>query len=211
MALVYEFYVGNNFGFNGYIPMSDFQKDLTQFLVCNKLPDTIIYRILAVLIFPGVQVVLSYRIRCWLARHNLGIIEILWMRAEELIFPTAILRYYGVKIGSGLYVPHPIGIVIGGATIGRNFTISQNCSVGGRKPVGAYGVKPSDWYDKEHVVIGDWVFMGAGSCILGPVKIGNNIIIGANSVVTKDIPSSVMVAGAPARIIRRLKPYTGKD
>ncbi len=162
---------------------------------------------LALCIFPGAQLVMSYRIRSWLAKHHLGLIEVLWMRLEELIFPSAILRYYGVKIGPGLYIPHPLGILIGGATIGKNFTISQNCTVGDKKPTGAYNVKPSDWYDKDNVVIGDWVFMGAGSCVLGLIKIGNNVIIGANSVVTKNIPSKVMVAGIPARIIKKLKPF----
>ena len=105
--------------------MSNFISDLTRFLECNKLPNTAVYRILSVLIFPGVQFVLSYRIRCWLAKHHLGIIEIVWIRLEELIFPIAVLRSYGVKIGPGFYVPHPLGIVIGGATIGANFTISR--------------------------------------------------------------------------------------
>lgn len=190
---------------------NDFNKDLSRFLFCNKLPDKFSYRIIALLLLPGAQFVLSYRIRCWFARHHLGIIEIFWMRLEELIFPMAVLRYYGVKIGPGFYVPHPLGIVIGGATIGRNFTISQNCTIGGRKPVGAYNVQPSDWYVKDSITIGDWVFMGTGSCIFGPIKIGNNVIIAANSVVTKDIPSNAMVAGNPARIIKRLEPYNSRD
>ena len=53
--------------------------------------------------------------------------------------------------------------------------------------------------------------MGSGSCVLGPITIGNNVIIGANSVVTKNIPSNVLVAGSPARIVKKLKPYTIKE
>lgn len=186
---------------------ANLNQDLTRFLACNKLPNTFLYRIIALLVLPGAQFVFSYRIRCWFARHHLGIIEILWMRLEEIIFPTAVLRYYGVKIGPGFYVPHPLGIVIGGATIGKNFTISQNCTIGGRKPVGAYKVEPAGWYAKDTITIGDWVFMGTGSCVFGPIKIGDNVIIGANSIVTKNVPSNVMVAGIPARVIKKLEPY----
>ena len=187
--------------------MGNFKQDLDLFLECNKLKKNLVTKIILILCCNGVQAVLSYRIRCWFARHGLGILEIIILRIEEIIFGSSILRYYGVQIGPGLYMAHPFGIVIGGATIGKNFTIAQHCTIGGRKPIGAYGVEPYSWRNAERILIGDWVYMGAGSCILGPVNIGDNVIIGANSVVTKDVPSNVMVAGAPARIIKRLQPY----
>lgn len=187
--------------------MGNFSQDLDRFLDCNRIPKTFFNRILGVLSFPGVQAVLSYRIRCWFARHGLGILEIIMLRVEEIVFSSSILRYYGVQIGPGLYIPHPFGIVIGGATIGKNFTIAQNCTIGSKRPVGALGVEPMDWYSKERIIIGEWVFMGAGSCILGPVTVGDNVIIGANSVVVDDVPSNVMVAGVPAKVIKKLEPY----
>lgn len=105
-------------------------------------------------------------------------------------------------------MPHPFGIVIGGATIGKNFSIGQHCgAVGGKKAVGAWRVSPADWESEDRIEIGDWVFMGAGSCVLGPVRIGDNVIIGANSVVTTDVPSNVVVAGVPASIVKELDPY----
>ncbi|MCU0666110.1 MAG: hypothetical protein MUF05_03335 [Candidatus Omnitrophica bacterium] len=133
------------------------------------------------------------------------------MKIEEIICGSSVLRYYGVKIGPGLYMPHPFGIVIGGATIGKNFTIAQHCTIGGRHPVGAYGVTPVAWDSKERINIGDWVFMGAGSCILGPANIGDNVIIAANSVVVGDLPSNIMVAGSPAKIIKHLEPISNKE
>lgn len=184
--------------------MKYFARDLQRFLECNRIKNTSLNRFFAVLVFPALQFILSYRIRCWFARHGLGFLEIIMLRIEELIFGSQILRYYGVQIGPGLYLTHPFGITIGGATIGENFTISKNCTIGAKLPVGAKGVGPMDWHSKERVVLGDWVFMGAGSCILGPVTIGDNVIIGANSVVVSDIPSNVMVAGVPARIIKKL-------
>lgn len=191
--------------------MSNFKQDLEKYLNCNKLKNTFLNRILVIAVCGGVQAVLSYRIRCWFARRGMGIVEIIILKIEEVIFGSSILRYYGVKIGPGLYMAHPFGIVIGGATIGKNFTIAQNCTVGGKHPVGALGIESPGWDSKERISIGDWVFMGVGSCILGPVTIGDNVIIGANSVVTTDIPSNVMIAGAPAKIIKQLKPYNKSE
>jgi serine O-acetyltransferase len=184
--------------------MSNYSQDLNRYFECNKLSKNLLLKLVAPIVFPGVQFVFSYRIRCWFARHYLGILEILMLRIEEMIFGTSVLRYYGVQIGPGLYMPHPFGVVIGGATIGKNFTIAQNCTIGGKKPVGALGVEPPGWDSKDRISIGDWVFMGAGSCVLGPVTIGDNVIIAANSVVTKDLPSNVMVAGVPAKVVKQL-------
>ena len=55
-------------------------------------------------------------------------------------------------------------------------------------------------------IIGSNVEFGVGSKVMGPVKIGNNVIIGANAVITKDVPSNSIVAGIPARVIRKLDP-----
>jgi len=191
--------------------MKYFTRDLARFLECNGIKNTVFNRFFAVLLFPALQFLLSYRIRCWFARGGLGFLEIIMLRMEELIFSSQILRYYGVQIGPGLYLTHPHGITIGGATIGKNLTLSKNCTIGAKLPVGAQGVGPMDWHSKERVVLGDWVFMGAGSCILGPVTVGDNVIIGANSVVVDDIPSNVMVAGVPARIIKKLNSIKDAD
>lgn len=69
--------------------------------------------------------------------------------------------------------------------------IGQGVTIGGK----------SGWY--EVPVIGDNVEINAGARVLGPVRIGNNVIIGANSVVVKDVPDNCVVAGIPARIIRK--------
>jgi len=185
--------------------MKTFQRDLERFLECNRLPKSTGMKILAVLALPGLQAVLLYRIQSWCGRHRLGLLEILLLRLNELLFGTSILRSYGVTIGPGLYMPHPFGFIIGGATIGENFTIGQNCTIGSRRQVGALGEEPMDWHSDERIIIGNWVFMGAGSCVLGPVTIGDNVVIGANSVVLHDVPSNVVVVGVPARIVKQRK------
>lgn len=98
------------------------------------------------------------------------------------------------KIGGGLLMPHPNGIVIHpDAQIGPNCLIFQQVTVGAR---GSGGV-PS---------IGGHVDIGAGAKILGLVKIGDHVLIGANSVVFKDVPSASTAVGNPARIIGKSSP-----
>ena len=76
------------------------------------------------------------------------------------------------------------------AVIGKNCMISSCVTIGGR---GKHYEVP---------VIGDNVQISTGSKILGPVHIGNNVVIGANSTVLKDIPSNCVAVGSPARIIK---------
>lgn len=117
------------------------------------------------------------------------------------IFYNKLIRLqvkYGIQIsctneiGEGVSIPHFGGIVIAGDTrIGKNCTILQNVTIG------------SNLFKDRYcsAVIGDNVFIGAGAKIIGPVKISNNVTIGANSVITKDVPEGCVVAGNPARII----------
>ena len=74
--------------------------------------------------------------------------------------------------------------------IGKNCIIGQGVTIGGK----------SGWY--EVPVIGDNVHIHAGARIIGPVRIGDNVEIGTNCVVVKDVPSNCVVAGVPARILK---------
>lgn len=92
------------------------------------------------------------------------------------------------SIGPGLLLPHAVGCIINGV-LGANVTVSQNVTIGGnfkkiKKIRGIYRKTP---------IIGNNVWICAGSVIAGPLIIGNNVIIGANATVTKDIPSGKIV------------------
>ena len=103
------------------------------------------------------------------------------------------------RIGPGLALKHTTGLVVGGEVIaGRRLTLHQNVTLGDRVP---YGGQPR---------LGDDVTIGAGACVLGPILIGDRVTVAANSVVLSDVPSDCVVAGGPAKIVRRTDdPTTG--
>lgn len=103
------------------------------------------------------------------------------------------------EIGGGTKLGHGgIGVVIHGkAKIGRNCILAQNVSIAGKD-----GGTPK---------IKDWVYVGHASIVMGDVVIGNNVSIGALSLVNKDVPDNAIVAGIPAKIIRFRSPEEIKE
>jgi len=82
-----------------------------------------------------------------------------------------------------------IGVVVNGqAKVGRNCIIAQNVTIAGK--------------DGKAPTIGDWVYIGANSVILGGVKVGSNVFVGALTLVNKDVPDGAVVAGIPAKVLR---------
>lgn len=99
---------------------------------------------------------------------------------------------YNTSIDTGFYVGHYGGIVVNtNARIGKNCNISHNVTIG-QTNRGKYKGSPT---------IGDNVYIAPGAKIIGGIKIGNNVAIGANSVVTKDIPDNSVVVGIPGKVI----------
>jgi serine O-acetyltransferase len=98
----------------------------------------------------------------------------------------------GTKIGKGFYIGHWGGIVINPkAIIGDNCNISQGVTIGIVNSGEKAGVP----------TIGDRVYIGPGAKIVGKIKIGNDVAIGANAVVVNDVPEGVTVGGIPAKVI----------
>lgn len=104
---------------------------------------------------------------------------------------TGIKIWVGAEIGPGFYIGHFGNVLIGPTKIGKFCNVSQEVSIGFAGRGENFGLP----------VVGDRVFIGAGAKILGKISIGNDVAIGANAVVTKDVPENAVVVGVPGRII----------
>jgi len=100
--------------------------------------------------------------------------------------------HFRARIGRGLVIAHPNGVVIGrNVRIGDGFSIYTGAVVGVLRT--GEGTQPR---------IGNHVVVYAGAKLLGPIQVGDHSVIGANAVVTRDVPAGATVAGIPARIVR---------
>ncbi len=144
-----------------------------------------------ILTYAGFHALLAYRLSHWLKLRHVPILPRVisqlarWLTGVE-IHPSA-------KIGTGFFIDHGMGVVIGEtAEIGDYVTLFQGVTLGGTgKERG-----------KRHPTLGNHVVVGAGAKILGGITIGDNVKIGANSVVLKNVPANSTVIGVPARVIK---------
>lgn len=145
-----------------------------------------------VLLTPQLEVLLMYRLarECFLKPVNC-----IYKKDADLYSLVGrnigqMELFYSSHIGRGLKINHGCGSVIGArCVIGDNCLIHQNCTLGDRD-----GGRPT---------LGNNVIMYAGSMVLGDVKIGDNTIIGANSIVISDFPANSILVGTPARNIAK--------
>jgi len=143
--------------------------------------------------YPGIKAILLHRIAHFFWRLGMPFIpRYISDISREL---TAIEIHPGAVIGSDFFIDHGAGVVIGEtAEIGNNVTIYSGVVLGGT----------SLERKKRHPTLGDNVVLGSGAKLLGPIIIGDNVRVGANSVVVMDIPSNSVVVGVPGRIVSRV-------
>jgi len=153
--------------------------------------------ITAPFIYPSIQVLFVFRIANPLWRIGLRFPARWLMQMARWV--TGIEIHPGATIGPGLFIDHGMGVVIGEtAEIGRDCTLYHGVTLGGVMP--AVGAQDQRCV-KRHPTLNDYVIVGAGAQVLGPITIGRCARIGGNSVVTKDVPDSMTVVGVPARPI----------
>ena len=142
----------------------------------------------------GFRAIAFYRLGRWFFKRKRYHLARLM---EHIIFHTCLCEIScAADIAPGCRIAHPVGLVIGeGTHIGPYCDVRQNVTFGGNFNKRNDDGRSQPWLE-------DHVSVGAGAVIVGPVKIGSNSIIGANSVVTKDIPDNVIVSGIPAIVIK---------
>ena len=144
-----------------------------------------------VLTYAGFHAMLAYRVSHWLKAHRAPFLPRFLSQLARWL--TGIEIHPSAKIGRGFFIDHGMGVVIGEtAEIGDFVTLFQGVTLGGTgKERG-----------KRHPTVGNHVVIGAGAKILGGISIGDNVKIGANSVVLKNVAANSTVIGVPARVVK---------
>ncbi len=143
-----------------------------------------------ILTYPGVWAVMFHRGAHWLFVAELYFLARFVNHFGRML--TGIDIHPGAKIGRNFFIDHGFVVIGETAQIGDNVTIYQCVTLGGTNP--ADGVA-----GKRHPTISDDVIIGSGAQVLGPITVGARARIGANSVVTKDVPEGATMVGIPAR------------
>lgn len=161
-------------------------------------------RMEVLLTYPGLHAIITHRLA-----HGLWVrgwrFTARWISYFSRMF-TQIDIHPGATIGSRFFIDHGCGVVIGEtAVIGDDVTLYHGVTLGG-----------VSWNaGKRHPTLCDGVMVGAGAKILGPVTVGKNARVGANSVVIQDIADSMTVVGIPGRVVlpddQHRKPQQGID
>ncbi len=148
-----------------------------------------------ILTYPGVKAVLFHQIAHFFSVAKFNLIARVISQFSR--FLTGIEIHPAAKIGKKFFIDHGMGVVIGETSeIGDNVTIYHMVTLG--------GISPSINSDnqrqvKRHPTLKDNVVIGSGAQVLGPITVGENAKVGANAVVTKDVPANAVMVGIPAK------------
>jgi serine O-acetyltransferase len=144
--------------------------------------------------YPGLHAILFYRVAHWFWEKRLKFVGRVISHAAR--FLTGIEIHPGARIGKRFFIDHGMGVVVGEtAEIGDDVLLYHGVTLGG-----------TTWKKiKRHPTIGNNVVVGTGAKILGPIFVGDNTRIGANSVVVDSIPPNSIVAGIPGKVVFRVE------
>ncbi|CAJ1504859.1 serine O-acetyltransferase [[Mycobacterium] kokjensenii] len=145
------------------------------------------------LVYSGLHAIWSHRVahRLWARPALRGVARVL---AQATRFATGVEIHPGATIGRRFFIDHGMGVVIGETTeIGDDVMVYHGVTLGGR----------SLDHGKRHPTIGNGVTVGAGAKVLGPITVGDGSAIGANAVVTQNVPADCIATGIPAAVRHR--------
>jgi len=143
-----------------------------------------------ILTYAGFHALMAYRVAHWLKSYGIPFIPRAISQVARWL--TGIEIHPSVRIGTGFFIDHGMGVVIGEtAEIGDYVTLFQGVTLGGTgKERG-----------KRHPTLGRNVVIGAGAKVLGPLLVGDGAKIGSNAVVVRDVPAEATAVGIPARLV----------
>ena len=148
-----------------------------------------------ILTYPGVKAIFFHRIANFFSIAKFDLLARIISQFSR--FLTGIEIHPKAKIGKNLFIDHGMGVVIGETSdIGDNVTIYHMATLGGIAP----SINSNNQRNvKRHPTINDCVVIGSGAQVLGPITVGKFAKIGANAVVTKDVPEKAVMVGIPAK------------
>ncbi len=160
--------------------------DLRKKAAVYELPETSGV-LLRMLFNDGSLAQILFRSMSFCQHHHLKPVAAILYRLNALITKATIGR--NAQLGPGFVIVHSVGVVINtNVRAGRNIVIQHGVTLGAER-----NLCP---------VLGDDIFIGAGAKVIGGIRVGSRVKIGANAVVTKDVPDGATVVGVPARIVR---------
>ena len=159
----------------------------------------------AILCSSGLHAIVFHRFNHWLWQNNFKLTARFLSQVSR--FLTGIEIHPGARIGKAFFIDHGMGVVIGETTeIGDNVTLYHDVTLGGTTVFDEHGKVTT----KRHPTIGNNVIIGSGAQVLGPIVIGDNVKIGSNAIVTKDVAPNTTVIGMAAHHVAEFRHSRGK-
>ncbi len=150
-----------------------------------------------ILCYPGFHALVFHKMSRWLWTRGFHLAGRFLSHVGKIL--TGVEIHPGAEIGQRFVIDHGTGVVIGEtAIIGDDVTLYHDVTLGGVAPSVDSAAQVGQ---KRHPTLEDGVIVGSGAQILGPISVGAHARVGANSVVTKDVPSSVTAVGVPAKAV----------
>ncbi|MEO6152791.1 MAG: serine O-acetyltransferase EpsC [Croceibacterium sp.] len=163
---------------------------LTQYLDSIRARDPAPRSRAEIMLYPGVWALGFHRVAHWLFGGELYFLARLINHIARWL--TAIDIHPGAKIGKNFFIDHGFTVIGETVEIGDNVTIYQCVTLGGTNPTNGVG-------GKRHPTLEDNVIIGSGAQVIGPIVVGTRARIGANAVVTEDVPEGATMVGLKAR------------
>jgi serine O-acetyltransferase len=151
------------------------------------------WHLLALPLSPALTALVLMRAACWLRSRRVGVLARVVYAFN--VYLTGCEIHPEAEIGPGLFMPHPNGIMMAPVRIGRNCILAPFSGLGAR----------GGWAEDGMPVVGDNVTIYLHSTVLGPVTVGDDVVIAGYSMVTESIPAGMLAAGVPAKLLRPLR------